>query len=116
MSVESNVFAFVALASALGLAAGIFWPYLNARLTTTDPDFKWQWGKVVGRVIGGVVGFFTSAAALATIQELANLVNDYEWVGYLLSFGIMFAYAYAGREGQKTGGVALDKLRTWRNK
>lgn len=115
MSVESNVLIFVALSSLAGLALGIFWPYANAWFMTDDPDFKFNWRKVAGRVVGGIFGFLLSAGALTTIQQFADLVNQYEWVGYILAFVTMFAYAYAGREGQKTGGLALEKIRSWRN-
>jgi len=111
MTVETNVFLLIVLSSVLGLAAGIFWPYANAWFMTDDPNFKFEWRKILGRVVGGVLGFVVSAGTLTQIQELANLVNDYQWVGYVLSFGTMFAYAYAGREAQKSGKLAVGGLR-----
>jgi hypothetical protein len=112
--IENSVLIGVLISALLGLAAGIGWPYLNAWLSTDGP-LPFNFKMVLGRIIGGVLAFLASGAALTQIQALADAVGKYGWIGYGLAFFSVFAGAYGGREAQKTPGAVGAALARRKN-
>lgn len=104
MGIETNVLIGVIIASLLGLAAGILWPYANAWFRNTDPGFKFNWRMVAGRIIAGLITFLINASFLTQMQEFVELVYQRGWFGYVLTFLAVLASTFVGREVQKTPG------------
>lgn len=90
----------------LGMAAAIFWPYLNSRLV--NPGLKFDWRYATWQVISGVMILITAAIADGELPDFGKYITS-GWYGFLVAAVVGYGAARGGRELQRTNAARIER-------